>query len=110
MTETQQGPSQQLLVELTADIVAAYVSNHVVQVSDEPACCRRNPSIPSLGQNNPKASAPDPVDSLTDHDAPLINRSRFGAGCAASLPRFDAARPVDCRPTAKGCKAQTAAN
>ena len=34
MTETQQGPSQQLLVELTADIVAAYVSNHVVQVSD----------------------------------------------------------------------------
>jgi predicted transcriptional regulator len=34
MSEVQQGPSQQLLVELTADIVAAYVSNHVVQVSD----------------------------------------------------------------------------
>lgn len=34
MSEVQQGPSQQVLVELTADIVAAYVSNHVVQVSD----------------------------------------------------------------------------
>ncbi|MBC2775593.1 MucR family transcriptional regulator [Rhizobium sp. AQ_MP] len=34
MSEVLQGPSQQLLVELTADIVAAYVSNHVVQVSD----------------------------------------------------------------------------
>ncbi|WP_159947380.1 MucR family transcriptional regulator [Rhizobium sp. 18065] len=34
MIEVQQGPGQQLLVELTADIVAAYVSHHVVPVGD----------------------------------------------------------------------------
>ena len=34
MMEIQQGPGQQLLVELTADIVAAYVSHHVVPVGD----------------------------------------------------------------------------
>ncbi len=34
MSEEQQGPNQQLLVELTADIVSAYVSNHVVPVTD----------------------------------------------------------------------------
>jgi predicted transcriptional regulator len=32
MTETAYGNAQNLLVELTADIVAAYVSNHVVPV------------------------------------------------------------------------------
>jgi len=34
MTETAIGHGQDLLVELTADIVAAYVSNHVVPVTD----------------------------------------------------------------------------
>lgn len=34
MTEIALGKGQDLLVELTADIVAAYVSNHVVPVSD----------------------------------------------------------------------------
>ena len=34
MSEVQQGPSQQLLVELTADIVAAHVSNNSVAISD----------------------------------------------------------------------------
>lgn len=34
MTEIALGKGQDLLVELTADIVAAYVSNHVVQVAD----------------------------------------------------------------------------
>ncbi|MBD8553199.1 MucR family transcriptional regulator [Rhizobium sp. CFBP 8762] len=34
MTETISGRAHDLLVELTADIVAAYVSNHVVPVSD----------------------------------------------------------------------------
>jgi predicted transcriptional regulator len=34
MTEIALGKSPELLVELTADIVAAYVSNHVVPVSD----------------------------------------------------------------------------
>jgi predicted transcriptional regulator len=34
MTEIALGKSPDLLVELTADIVAAYVSNHVVQVGD----------------------------------------------------------------------------
>ncbi|MDO1581496.1 MucR family transcriptional regulator [Rhizobium oryzicola] len=34
MTETVSGKSPDLLVELTADIVAAYVSNHVVPVGD----------------------------------------------------------------------------
>ena len=34
MTDVALGKSPDLLVELTADIVAAYVSNHVVPVSD----------------------------------------------------------------------------
>ncbi|KGD85842.1 MULTISPECIES: MucR family transcriptional regulator [Rhizobium/Agrobacterium group] len=34
MTDIALGKGQDLLVELTADIVAAYVSNHVVPVSD----------------------------------------------------------------------------
>ncbi|MBW8284282.1 MAG: MucR family transcriptional regulator [Rhizobium sp.] len=34
MTEIAQGSGQDLLVELTADIVAAYVSHHVVPVGD----------------------------------------------------------------------------
>jgi predicted transcriptional regulator len=34
MTEPVSGKAPDLLVELTADIVAAYVSNHVVPVSD----------------------------------------------------------------------------
>lgn len=37
MTETSDGNGSNLLVELTADIVAAYVSNHVVPVSELPA-------------------------------------------------------------------------
>jgi predicted transcriptional regulator len=36
MTETAYGNAQDLLVELTADIVAAYVSNHVVPVTELP--------------------------------------------------------------------------
>jgi predicted transcriptional regulator len=34
MTEVAMGKAPELLVELTADIVAAYVSNHVVPVGD----------------------------------------------------------------------------
>jgi len=34
MTDMATGNAPELLVELTADIVAAYVSNHVVPVSD----------------------------------------------------------------------------
>lgn len=34
MTDTATGTGPELLVELTADIVAAYVSNHVVPVTD----------------------------------------------------------------------------
>jgi predicted transcriptional regulator len=37
MTETTYGGNSNVLVELTADIVAAYVSNHVVPVSDLPS-------------------------------------------------------------------------
>lgn len=37
MTETTYGGNTNLLVELTADIVAAYVSNHVVPVTDLPS-------------------------------------------------------------------------
>lgn len=36
MTETSLGTSNELLVELTAEIVAAYVSNHVVPVAELP--------------------------------------------------------------------------
>ena len=36
MTETSHGASNELLVELTAEIVAAYVSNHVVPVAELP--------------------------------------------------------------------------
>lgn len=36
MTETTYGGAQDLLVELTADIVAAYVSHHVVPVTELP--------------------------------------------------------------------------
>ncbi|MCA1366534.1 MULTISPECIES: exopolysaccharide biosynthesis transcriptional regulator MucR [Sinorhizobium/Ensifer group] len=36
MTETSLGASNELLVELTAEIVAAYVSNHVVPVAELP--------------------------------------------------------------------------
>lgn len=37
MTDAVVGPDTQNLVELTADIVAAYVSNHVVQTADLPS-------------------------------------------------------------------------
>ncbi|TBN13304.1 transcriptional regulator [Agrobacterium cavarae] len=37
MTETTYGGAQNLLVELTADIVAAYVSHHVVPVAELPS-------------------------------------------------------------------------
>jgi predicted transcriptional regulator len=37
MTETAYGSAHDLLVELTADIVAAYVSNHVVPVAELPS-------------------------------------------------------------------------
>ena len=66
MSEVQQGPSQQLLVELTADIVAAYVSNHMVQVSDLTTL------IADVHQALNSTSSPTPVPAVVEKPKPPV--------------------------------------
>lgn len=66
MSEVQQGPSQQLLVELTADIVAAYVSNHMVQVSDLTTL------IADVHQALNNTTSPTPVPAVVEKPKPPV--------------------------------------
>jgi predicted transcriptional regulator len=66
MSEVQQGPSQQLLVELTADIVSAYVSNHVVQVSDLTTL------IADVHQALNNTASPTPVPAVVEKPKPPV--------------------------------------
>lgn len=66
MSEVQQGPSQQLLVELTADIVAAYVSNHMVQVSD------LTNLIADVHQALNNTASPTPVPTVVEKPKPPV--------------------------------------
>jgi predicted transcriptional regulator len=66
MSEVQQGPSQQLLVELTADIVAAYVSNHMVQVSD------LTNLIADVHQALNNTASPTPVPAVVEKPKPPV--------------------------------------
>jgi predicted transcriptional regulator len=54
MTETTLGAGSNLLVELTADIVAAYVGNHVVPVSELPGLIAEAP----VAAEKPKPPVP----------------------------------------------------
>lgn len=66
MSEVQQGPSQQLLVELTADIVSAYVSNHMVQVSDLTTL------IADVHQALNNTASPTPVPAVVEKPKPPV--------------------------------------
>jgi len=66
MTETSDGNGSNLLVELTADIVAAYVSNHVVPISELPGiiadvhAALNNTSQPAAVEAPVQAEKPKP--------------------------------------------------
>jgi len=66
MIEVQQGPGQQLLVELTADIVAAYVSHHVVPVGD------LTNLIADIHQALSNTSSPTPVVAVVEKPKPAV--------------------------------------
>ena len=66
MTETAYGHGRDLLVELTADIVAAYVSNHVVPVAD---LANLISDVHSALSNT---SSPAPVVSVVEKQKPAV--------------------------------------
>ncbi|MFN3505939.1 MAG: MucR family transcriptional regulator [Allorhizobium sp.] len=66
MSEVEQGPSQQLLVELTADIVSAYVSNHMVQISDLTSL------IADVHQALNNTASPTPVPAVVEKPKPPV--------------------------------------
>lgn len=66
MTETTYSAGRDLLVELTADIVAAYVSNHVVPVSELSGL------ISDVHSALSNTSAPAPVVSVIEKQKPAI--------------------------------------
>lgn len=66
MTETAYGQGHDLLVELTADIVAAYVSNHVVPVAD---IANLISDVHSALSNT---SSPAPVVSVVEKQKPAV--------------------------------------
>jgi predicted transcriptional regulator len=66
MSEVHQGPSDQLLVELTADIVAAYVSHHVVPVGD------LTNLIADIHQALSNTSSPAPVVAVVEKPKPAV--------------------------------------
>ncbi|MFD1327576.1 MucR family transcriptional regulator [Mycoplana ramosa] len=78
MTETSDGNGSNLLVELTADIVAAYVSNHVVPVSElstliaDVHAALNNTSRPSVVVEEPvqaeKPKPPVPIRKSVQND------------------------------------------
>lgn len=67
MSETSQSSDQHLLVELTADIVAAYVSNHVVPVSD------LSHLISDVHSALSNTSSPAPVISIAEKPKPAVS-------------------------------------
>ena len=78
MSESTLGASSNLLVELTADIVAAYVGNHVVPVSELPSliadvhAALNNTTQPAAAVEAPvvaeKPKPPVPVKKSIQHD------------------------------------------
>lgn len=66
MTETSHGSDQNLLVELTAEIVAAYVGNHVVPVGDLAGL------IADVHAALHNTSAPAPVVSVQEKPKPAV--------------------------------------
>lgn len=78
MTETFDGNGSNLLVELTADIVAAYVSNHVVPVSElstliaDVHAALNNTSRPTVAVEEPvqaeKPKPPVPIRKSVQND------------------------------------------
>lgn len=66
MTETVNGAGHDLLVELTADIVAAYVSHHVVPVGDLAAL------ISDVHSALSNTSSPAPVVSVVEKQKPAV--------------------------------------
>lgn len=66
MTESAYGQGHDLLVELTADIVAAYVSNHVVPVAD---LANLISDVHSALSNT---SSPAPVVSVVEKQKPAV--------------------------------------
>ncbi len=67
MTEVASDKGQDLLVELTADIVAAYVSNHVVPVADLGGL------ISDVHSALSNTSAPAPVAAVTEKPKPPVS-------------------------------------
>ncbi len=66
MTEEATVKGQELLVELTADIVAAYVSNHVVQIGDLTTL------ITDVHAALSTTSAPAPAPAVTEKPKPPV--------------------------------------
>ncbi len=66
MTETVNGAGNDLLVELTADIVAAYVSHHVVPVGDLATL------ISDVHSALSNTSSPAPVVSVVEKQKPAV--------------------------------------
>lgn len=66
MTETVNGAGHDLLVELTADIVAAYVSHHVVPVGD------LGTLISDVHSALSNTSSPAPVVSVVEKQKPAV--------------------------------------
>ncbi|GEO84327.1 MULTISPECIES: MucR family transcriptional regulator [Alphaproteobacteria] len=66
MTENAHGASHELLVELTADIVSAYVSNHVVPAGD---IANLIADVHSALSNT---SSPAPVVSIVEKQKPAV--------------------------------------
>jgi predicted transcriptional regulator len=67
MTETSLPNGHELLAELTADIVAAYVSNHVVPVSELPGL------IADVHQALNNTSTPTPVVLAVEKQKPAVS-------------------------------------
>ena len=67
MSETSQNSDQHLFVELTADIVAAYVSNHVVPVGD------LSHLIADVHAALSNTTSPAPVASVVEKPKPAVS-------------------------------------
>lgn len=70
MSESHPGAEAELLVELTADIVAAYVSNHVVPVGELSGL------ILDVHSALSHTSSPSPVATVTEKQKPAVSVRR----------------------------------
>lgn len=70
MTENVKTPDQGLLVELTSDIVSAYVGNHVVPASDLPNL------IAEVFGALSNTSSPAPVSAVVEKPKPAVSVRR----------------------------------